>query len=163
MIANLVLNGVNGSMRPCLFAGRPGISSWCDKTRNITGYMLRGDPSLPQRRAWHHLVARRCIPAVWGLLELSAVGCSHTVCRVLLIAAQAIVGARKYKATIGHCVQHLPAGLATIHAVQVDEVCWLDIFFEPTRNGVHRSNIHGPEILGEVIKGTTIIFRLSMS
>lgn len=142
MITDLILNGVNGSMRPCLFAGRPGISSWCNKTWNITRYILRGDPSLAQRCAWHHLVARRCKPAVWSLLELSPVCCSYTVCRMLLIAVQAIVGARKYKAAVRHRVQHLPAGLAAIHAVQVDEVCWLNVFFEPARNGVHRPNIH---------------------
>ena len=150
-------------MWPCLFTGRPGISPWCDKTRNITGYILRGDPSLPKRSAWHHLAARRCKPAVWSLLELSTVCCSHAISRVLLIASQAIIGARKYKATIRQCVQHLSTGLASIHAVQIDEVGWLHIFLEPTCNGVHRSNIHGPKILGEVIEGATISFRLSMS
>ncbi len=122
LVAKLVLNGVNRSMRPCFLAGRPRVSPWCNKARNITWSVVGLDPCLSKRCTWHNLVARSGKRAVGRLLEVSTLRRSHTIGRVLLIASQAVVYARKKETPIGQRVQKLPVGLTTIHGVQVDKI-----------------------------------------
>lgn len=151
-------------MRPCLFTGRPGISSWRDEPRNIAWCILRRNPSLSKRCARHHLVTRSWEPAVRGLLQMSTLCWSHTICRMLLIVSQAIVHTRKDQTAIRERVQKLSAGLASIHAIQVDQVCRLNIFLKPTCvRRIHCSDIHSPKILGEIFQSTIVVFGLSMS